>query len=102
MLPVLRERSKDFAEACRRFGVERLAVFGSAVSGSFDERASDIDFLVTFRPEARVKAFDNYFGLKERLEDICGRPVDLVTEDSVKNPQLRRQIERQLQPIYVA
>lgn len=102
MLAVLRERKADLAKACVRFGVERLAVFGSAVAGTFDERTSDIDFLVSFKSEARVCAFDNFFGLKERLEEICERPVDLVTERSVKNPHLRREIQRQLQPIYVA
>lgn len=102
MLPVLRERKTDLIQACSRFGVERLSVFGSAVAGSFDDRSSDIDFLVSFRPEARAKAFDNFFGLKERLEEICGRSVDLVTERSIKNPHLRREIERQSQPIYAA
>jgi predicted nucleotidyltransferase len=102
MLGILRERKADLAKACTLFGVERLAVFGSAAAGSFDERSSDIDFLVSFKPEARVRAFDNFFGLKERLEEICGRPVDLVTERSVKNQHLRREIERHLQPIYVA
>ena len=102
MLPLLQERRSDLTQACRRFGVERLAVFGSAVTASFDERSSDIDFLVSFKPEERRNAFDNFFGLKERLEDICGMPVDLVTEKSVKNPHLRREIERHLQQIYVA
>ena len=86
MPPVLRAHKARIDIACRRFGVERLELFGSATTKSFDENASDLDFLVTFNAESRKKAFDNYFGLLESLEEIFGRPVDLVTAASVRNP----------------
>jgi uncharacterized protein len=102
MPPVLRAHKARIDIACRRFGVERLELFGSATTKSFDENASDLDFLVTFNAESRKKAFDNYFGLLESLEEIFGRPVDLVTAASVRNPYLVREIENQRQLVYAA
>ena len=100
MPPIVRARKSELDLACRRFGVDRLELFGSAATGSFDEDTSDLDFLVTFNAEARTKAFDNYFGLLECLEEIFGRPVDLVTARSPKNPYLVREIEKQRQLVY--
>ena len=102
MPPVLRAHKSEIDLACRRFGVEKLELFGSATAESFDESASDLDFLVTFNAEGRKKAFDNYFGLLENLEGIFGRSVDLVTAASVRNPYLAREIEKQRQLIYAA
>jgi len=70
----------------RSFGVRSLALFGSAVRNEATE-ASDLDFLVEFDR----KTFDNYMDLKFFLEDLLGRPVDLVLRDAVK-PRLREPI----------
>jgi predicted nucleotidyltransferase len=102
MPPVLHAHKSEIDLACRRFGVEKLELFGSAAAGTFLESASDLDFLVTFNAEARKKAFDNYFGLLESLEGIFGRSVDLVTAASVRNPYLAREIEQQRQLVYAA
>ena len=102
MLPSVSARHIEIENACRQFGVARLDVFGSAASGSFETANSDLDFLVSFDERARSKAFDNYFGLRERLEEIFRRPIDLVTSASVKNPYFLREIEAQRQPVYVA
>lgn len=49
MLPLIAERRSDIAALCRRFGVRRLVVFGSAARGAdFDPARSDLDFLVEF------------------------------------------------------
>lgn len=102
MLRLIEEREAELTNACRKFGVERLEVFGSAAVGGYDPAASDLDFLVSFSPEAREKAFDNFFGLKEQLEAMFGRPVDLLTANSIRNPYLRREIEQQRQLVYGA
>ncbi|MBM3331913.1 nucleotidyltransferase family protein [candidate division WOR-3 bacterium] len=70
----------------RSFGVRSLALFGSAVRNEADD-ASDLDFLVEFDR----KSFDNYMDLKFFLEELLGRPVDLVLKDAVK-PRLREPI----------
>jgi predicted nucleotidyltransferase len=100
MHPLLRARYPELELACRQFGVEKLELFGSAATGRFSEDTSDLDFLVTFTDKAKEKAFDNYFGLLERLEEIFGRPVDLVTTGSLRNSYLVREIEKQRQLIY--
>ncbi len=76
--------------AIRRFGVERLALFGSCAR---DEAAppNDLDFIVEFR----VKSFDAYMDLKFFLEDLFNCPVDLVFQHSIK-PRLRQQIMKEL------
>ena len=102
MPPVLRAHKPEIDLACRRFRVERLELFGSAAAGTFDENASDLDFLVTFDAEGRKKAFDNYFGLLESLEGIFDRSVDLLTFSSVRNPYLAREIDKQRQLVYAA
>ena len=73
------------ARACRAHDVRRLRVFGSAVSDQFRPEHSDLDILVDFAP-GTPDPFDAYFGLKEDLERILGRRVDLVMTEAVRNP----------------
>ena len=67
----------------RGFGVTRLGLFGSAVRGEATD-ASDLDFVV----EMEDVTFDSYMDLKEFLEELFGRKVDLVMDDAIK-PRLR-------------
>ena len=69
-----------------RYGVKRLAVFGSAARGEL-RSDSDVDVLVEFNEPS----FDNYMGLKFDLVDLLGRSVDLVTVAALK-PRLRERI----------
>ncbi len=73
-----------------RMGVKTLAVFGS-VARDEARRDSDVDILVEFRDSA---TFNGYMDLKFFLEDLLGRPVDLVTRKSIR-PRLKTQIERE-------
>lgn len=77
-------------EAIRRFGVERLSLFGSCAR---DDVAlpNDLDFVV----ELKVKSFDAYMELKFFLEDLFHCPVDLVFQHTIK-PRLRSQIMKEL------
>ncbi len=95
-------RRKDIAALCRRFGVQRLDLFGSAASGSFDPRRSDFDFLVDLGEQSSAAYVEAYFGLQESLESLLGRPVDLVTDRSLTNPYLRSNILQSRQPVYAA
>ena len=88
---------------CRRYGVTRLDVFGSAARGDdFNPARSDADFLVTFSPVARndLVLFADF---KEALEALLGRPVELVEHEAVaasRNYIRRRRILAEAQPIY--
>ncbi len=74
-----------------RFGVTKLALFGSVARGT--ARAdSDVDLLVQFDGPATA---DRYFGAQFYLEDLLGCAVDLVTEAALK-PRLRPYIEKDL------
>lgn len=78
----------------RRFGVKRLALFGSFARGTARED-SDIDLLVDFGGPATPEA---YFGVQFYLEDLLQRPIDLVTERALR-PQLRPYVERDAIPV---
>jgi predicted nucleotidyltransferase len=63
--------------------------------------ASDYDFLVEFALPLDDYA-DRYLGLKEELEALLERPVDLVVEKSIRNPYLRQAIRRDRVNVYAA
>lgn len=73
------------AALCRRYGVRRLAKFGSAANETFEQADSDVDFLVEFEQHT-TDGFGSYFGLKEDLETLFSRPVDLVMPDALQKP----------------
>ena len=77
-------------ELRHRFGVTRLALFGSIVRDQAYPD-SDVDILVAFDGPAISK---RYFGVQFYLEDLLGYPVDLVTEKALR-PELRPYIERE-------
>ena len=86
---------------CRRYGVRRLEVFGSATTGVFDAQRSDLDLLVEFDDDP-AHLFDRYFGLKESLEALYGRRVDLVTAGSLRNPYFIAAVNETRQLVYAA
>lgn len=88
---------------CRRFGIRRLDLFGSAATGRFDPNRSDLDFLVSFDELLPPAAYaDAWFGFRAELETLFGRPVDLLTEAALENPFLRRQVEAERRPLFPA
>ncbi|MGE4045724.1 MAG: nucleotidyltransferase family protein [Acetobacteraceae bacterium] len=91
------------AEACRRFRVRRLDVFGSAATGrGFDPGRSDIDLLVAFEPMSASEYAGAYFGLLKVLEELAKRSVDLLTEAALENLYLRRRVETERRPLFRA
>lgn len=76
---------------CRRWRVRSLAVFGSATRGSDFRADSDVDLLVEFEPTADWSLWD-LDRMEEELSAALGRPVDLVTRQSVEQSRnwLRR------------
>jgi predicted nucleotidyltransferase len=90
------------AAFCRRWKITELAVFGSALRDDF-RPDSDVDVLVTFSPEGRWTLFDMVH-MKDELEAIFGRSVDLVTRRGVeqsRNPLRRQAILSCAESIYV-
>lgn len=81
-MDVIKEINTMLLDIKRRFGISRLGVFGSEVSGN-PSPGSDIDILISFQEDKET--FDNYMDLKFFLEDKFGKKVDLVIEDSIKS-----------------
>jgi len=99
---VIAARLPEVEELCRALGVRRLDVFGSAVGDSFDPVSSDVDVLVEFDARPGFDHFGSYFALKEGLERIFGRPVDLVSGSGIRNPYFRRRVMETREQLYAA
>jgi predicted nucleotidyltransferase len=103
MIPLVEDRRSDVAAICEKRGVKRLDLFGSAADDGFDPEGSDLDFVVSFERRDPPELFDRYFGLKEDLEGLFGRAVDLVTEDALlKDPSFAKGISGARVPLYAA
>ena len=61
-----------------------------------------IDFLVLLGHDSANSAFDAYFALKDALEQVLGRPVDLVSDGAVHNPYIKAAIDHDRQLVYAA
>lgn len=88
VLNVLRAHKTTLAQ---RFGVVDLALFGSIVRDQATDD-SDVDILVKFDSPATSK---RYFGVQFYIEDLLGRPVDLVTDKALRE-EMRPYIEREM------
>jgi len=84
---------------CDKFHVEELYVFGSMVSGKYT-KISDIDFLVLFSGVNPIDYFDNYIDFKTNLEELYSRGIDLVEIQTIKNPILKKSIDRDKIKLY--
>ncbi len=103
MIALIQDRRQELNELCKRYRVKRLELFGSAANdGSFDAGRSDLDFLVDFFPLARGEHADHYFGLREDLESLFGRRIDLVMVTAVKNPYFLQAIDACREALYAA
>ncbi len=89
----------EIERVCRRLPVKQLGLFGSALSQNFSQ-GSDVDVLVIFDSGENIDLFDKYFELKEQLEEIFKREVDLVVDRKFRNPVLRKSIDRTRTVIY--
>ena len=89
-----RKYADEINRIARRYGAVRLRVFGSHASGKATE-SSDFDLLVDFEPGRDL--FD-LVGLKQDLEALLGRPVDVLEEEGL-SPYLRDRILREAKSI---
>jgi hypothetical protein len=88
------------AEFCRKWRVRELSIFGSALRDDFGPE-SDLDFLVSFQPGTPLN-IDGLLDMKEELETLFGRPVDLIEKEALRNPWRKYEILRTREVIYAA
>lgn len=84
---------------CRKYHVDKMYLFGSALTSNFNDK-SDIDILVKFKPIELNLYFENYLNLKDNLKSLFGREVDLLEEQTLKNPILIHSINQSKELIY--
>ncbi|MET0759889.1 MAG: nucleotidyltransferase domain-containing protein [Flavobacterium sp.] len=84
---------------CETHNVEKLYLFGSATKPKFNAK-SDIDFLVKFKSFDLKLYFINYIDFKNKLKKLLKREIDLVEEQTLKNPYLISSIEENKELIY--
>ncbi len=88
-MPTVVEEHLDAIRAlCRKHAVARLELFGSAATDAFHPADSDVDFIVDHAPDIDLGPWmPRSFEVKERLEALLGRPVDLVMAGGMRNPR---------------
>jgi len=102
MVATLDDSRGAIAELCRRYGVARLFIFGSALRDDVRPGQSDLDLLVEFAPMDPYAKAQAYFDLLDELHALLGVEVDLVMAGAVKNRYIARDIEATKRMLYAA
>ncbi|WP_373522126.1 nucleotidyltransferase family protein [Aquiflexum sp.] len=90
---------KLIKQLCREYKVKSFSAFGSVLTDNFSTE-SDIDFLVDFDENDPIKYADLYFQLKDNLEQILKRQIDLIEERGIKNSFFRKEINESKVVLY--
>lgn len=98
---LIREKEEAITEACKRFKVKSLYIFGS-YAGDSHNKFSDVDLIVDFERIGYDGAFEQFMGFKEELEMIFNRPVDLLTKSRFRNEVFSKEVERSKRLVYAA
>ena len=100
LITILKEHHADFIKICASHQVEKIYVFGSSITDHFDPAKSDIDLIVELDIQDPIEYGENLLSLWNTLESFFNRKVDLLTEESLQNPYLRKSIEATKKLIY--
>ncbi len=98
-MKLLENNISQIVALCRKHKVSKLFAFGSILTNRFNDE-SDVDFWVSFNKSEVTDYFDNYFDFKYSLEDLLGRTVDLLEEQTIKNPYLKKNVDATKALIY--
>jgi len=99
MIDLIEDNRAAITALCEQYGVQRLAVFGSAVRGTFDPATSDLDFAVEFA-DYGPGIGGRFMRFIVALEDLVGTRIDIVTPSSIKSQAFLRELERTAVPLY--
>lgn len=101
MIAQVADKREEIAALCRRFGVRRLELFGSAARGDIDSETSDFDFFYE-SDGSNDQLLRRFVGLGDALEALLGRPVDFLSEQRRTNAYPWASIDRDRVVIYGA
>lgn len=96
---IIEQHLEQIQKICNKHKVDLMYVFGSSITQHFTE-SSDVDFLVKFGNVDLYDYFENLLNLKENLENILQRKVDILEMQAVKNPYLKKSIDNNKLLIY--
>jgi len=97
----IKKYKKRLADLCNKnLAVNKLYFFGSALSSRFNEDTSDIDILVEVTELPPEERGESLITLWDNLELLFNRKVDLLTENSLRNPFFKKEVERTKKLIY--
>jgi predicted nucleotidyltransferase len=99
MINLITDNLDAIGELCRRYGVRKLEVFGSAATGEWVPQKSDIDFIVEFADVSPGLAV-RFIGLAESLESLLGCRVDLIEDGPFENPYFRYGVRKSRRLIF--
>ena len=103
MHPSVAKHTNEIIALCKKYGVLRLEVFGSAARGvDFDETQSDVDLIARFDKVQAKFTLSEYFDFVDELETVLNRKVDLSEDVYIKNPYLRQSIDSCRELLYAA
>ena len=100
LMTLIRDKYNDFVELCRTHKVDKIYAFGSSITDHFDPKKSDIDIVVKIDIDDPADRGEALLSLWDKLEALFGRKVDLLTDDSIRNPYLKSSINRTKRLIY--
>ena len=95
----IKSHAEKLNALCSTYHVNRMYLIGSSNSSNFTDK-SDLDFLVEFKEIDLTTYFDNYIKLKEELKSLFNRNIDLLEEQTLKNPILIRSINNNKELVY--
>lgn len=98
-MKIIKNHINSLNRLCQQHKVDKMYLFGSALNENFTEK-SDIDFLVRFKPIELAEYFENYMNFKESLKNLLGREIDLLEEQTLKNPILIKSINQSKELVY--
>jgi len=99
IVPTIHIPAEPLAAICRKYGVQRLSLFGSILTARFGPE-SDVDMLVEFQPGSQTTYFD-LAGMEAELTALIGRKVDLRTPAELSR-YFRDRVLREAQVQYAA
>lgn len=97
---LLKEKHNEFVHLCKRHKVSKVYAFGSSITEHFDPMKSDIDVIVDLDIKDPIEYGGTLLSFWDNLESLLKRRVDLLTDDSINNPYLRKSIESTKKLIY--
>jgi len=97
---LIKEKYTAFVDICRSHRVDKIYAFGSSITDYIDPQTSDIDIVVKIDIDDPADRGEALLSLWDNLEILFNRKVDLLTEDSIRNPYLKTNIERTKKLIY--